>query len=193
MTAAASHSTARSAGRRETRPTVSLERFLAELPAEDAAEARAAAARIDALEREIGPPGWLERRVIRLGLAALALFAAGVALLLARAYGLQGLPGAVLVPLLGAFPALVLAYMWSVRGRSRLDHEKMALNESHFLPHGGVYFGGQGGDFGGDQGNDLGGAGRVMRVERPRAKASPNLRERTHALHAEATKRRWWW
>lgn len=185
MTAAASHPTARPEARPDPRPTVSLETFLAELPAEEAAEARAAAARIDALERAIGPPGWLERHLVRLAVAALALFLAGVALLLARAYGLQFLPGAALVPLLGAFPALVLGYLWSVRGRSRLDHEKMALNDAHFLPHGGVYFGAQGGDFGG--------AARVMRVERPRAKAAPNLRERTHALHAEATKRRWWW
>lgn len=171
------------ASRPTNRPTVPLEAFLADLPADEAGAARVAAARIDALEREIGPPGWLERHLVGLGLGALALFAAGVLLLLGRATGLGGLPGAaVLVPTLGAFPALVLAYVWSVRGRTRRDREKMALNERHFLPRGGLYFGARAG---------AGGAARVLRVERPRSE--PTLREKTERLHAEATRRRWWW
>lgn len=165
---------------------VPLDAFLAELSADEAAQARAAAARIDALEREIEPPGWLERRIIGLGLGALALFAAGVALLLARAAGVVGWPGtAALVPMLGAFPALVLVYVWSVRGRTRRDREKMALNERHFLPNGGLYFGGHDGLC--DR------TPRVMRVEPPPERAEPTLREKTERLHAEATRRRWWW
>ena len=58
--------------------TLTLEAFLAGLADEDAAQARVAAARIDALEREIGPPGWIERNLMRLALAALALFVLGV-------------------------------------------------------------------------------------------------------------------
>ena len=164
-----------------SRPTVPLEAFLAELPPGEAAEARAAAARIDALERRIGPPGWLERHRAGLGLGALALFTAGLALFIARAVGVGGMPGpALLVPMLAAFPALALGYLWSVRGRSRLDREKMVLNETHFLPHGGVYFGARDG------------GARVLRVEPPAAEA-PNLRERAERLHAEVTHRRWWW
>ncbi len=37
--------------------SLDLEEFLAGLAEEDGAEARVAAARIDALEREVGPPG----------------------------------------------------------------------------------------------------------------------------------------
>ena len=170
-----------SKGTPTTRETVPLETFLAELPEEEKAEAREAAERIDELERDIGPPGWIERHLVGLGLAALALFAAGLALFFARAGGIGWAPGAaVLVPLLAAFPLLALAYLWSVRARSRLDRQKMALNEAHFLPHGGVYFGSRAG------------RGQVMRVEPP-SEDEPTLRERAERLHAEATRRRWWW
>ncbi len=164
-----------------TRPMVPLEAFLAELPEDDAAEARAAAARIDALEREVGPPGWLERHLVPLGLGALVLFTIGVLTLLGHMAGLRSFLGlAAVVPLVAAFPLLVLAYVWSVRGRTRLDRQKMELNERHFLPHGGLYFGARNGE------------GKVMRVE-VRPEAEPNLRERTEALYGEVTKRRFWW
>ena len=122
--------------------TLSLEDFLAGLAAEDAARVRVAAARIDELEREVGPPGWIENNLVHLALAALALFGLGVA-------GLIGVPGWVramfglggVTLMVAAFPALVLAYLWSVRGRTGADYEKMELNEKHFLPHGGYYFG----------------------------------------------------
>ena len=57
--------------------TLTLEAFLAGLAEEDAAQARVAAARIDALEREVGPPGWIERNLTWLVAAALVLFAIG--------------------------------------------------------------------------------------------------------------------
>lgn len=163
------------------RQTIPLEAFLAVLPPDEAAQARASAARIDALERQIGPPGWLEQHLMGLGLGALVLFTLGVLLLAGRAVGLVGAIGSgAVVPMLAAFPALVLAYVWSVRGRTRLDREKMDLNERHFMPHGGIYFGARGG------------TRTVMRVERSE-KPEPTLRDRAHALHAEATRRRWWW
>ena len=81
--------------------------------------------------------------------------------------GLSGVTG-----LVAAFPALMMAYLWSVRGRTAADHEKMALNEKHFLPHQGVYFGG----------------GAVVRVNW--TKRELNLREQVEARHAEVTKRR---
>lgn len=160
---------------------IPLEAFLARLPEDAAAEARAAARKIDALEREIGPPRWLERNLVGFGLGALLLFTLGILLLAGRAAGLlRFVELFVVVPLLAVFPALVLAYLWSVRGRTRLDHEKMGLNERYFLPHGGVYFG------------TRDGTRKVIRVE-PRAEDAPTLREKAEKLHAEATKRRWWW
>jgi hypothetical protein len=156
-----------------------LETFLAALPAQEAAEARVAAAGIDALERRTGPPGWIERNLIGLVLVALVLFGLGVAGLTGVfTWGRDtlGLGGVTLM--VSAFPALMLAYLLSVRGQTRLDHEKMALNERHFLPHGGLYFGASSGP------------GKIMRVDRPQ-RAEPNLRERIEAQHDAATKRKW--
>ena len=155
-----------------------LEEFLAWLAPEDAAAARVAAAWIDALERKIGPPGWIERNVVRLALAALALFLLGVGGLigvLGWVRAIFGLGGVTLM--VAAFPALVVAYLWSVRGRTRADHEKMALNEKHFLPHDGFYFGARSGQ------------GKVVRVDlQP---VDMNLREQVEARHHAAMKRRW--
>ncbi len=158
--------------------TLGLEAFHAGLAEEDAAAARVAAARIDALEREIGPPGWIERYLVRLALAALVLFGLGVA-------GLIGVPGWVrasfglggVTLMVAVFPALVLAYLWSVRGRTAADYEKMALNEKHFLPHGGYYFGAPNG------------GGKVARAH-PKS-GEKNLREQVQARYDAATKRRW--
>jgi hypothetical protein len=158
--------------------TLTLEDFLAGLADEDAARARVAAARIDALEREVGPPGWIERNLMNLGLAALVLFALGVA-------GLIGVPGWLraavglggVTLMVAAFPALMLAYLWSVRGRARADYDKMELNEKHFLPHGGYYFGASGG------------LSKVVRAQ-PKS-GEKNLREQVQARYDAATKRRW--
>lgn len=162
------------------RKTVDLEAFLAGLPEAEAAEARAAAARIDELERWIGPPGWIERNFVRLSAVTLVLFVLGIAGVIGVFAGWRftiGIGGVVL--LVSAFPALMLAYLVAVRGRTRLDHAKMALNERHFMPHGGLYFGAPRGD------------GKVLLVRV--AKHAPDLRQRTHAQYAAATKQRWWW
>ena len=164
----------------ETPEAVDLETFLAGLPAEDAAELRVAAAEIEALEREVGPPGWIERNLVTLTLTSLVLFALGLAGLIGVLAGLTGVIGlGGIVLLVAAFPVLMLAYLWSVRGRTRVDKAKMTLNDRHFLPHGGVYFGARGN-------------GKVVRVAPPQS-GEPNLRQRTEALHATATRRRWWW
>jgi hypothetical protein len=153
----------------ETQP---LEVFLAGLPEENAAEARVAAARIDALEREIGPPGWIERNLIVLALVSAVLFVAGAGGLLgifAWGRAIFGLGGITLM--VSAFPGLILAYLLSVRGRTGADAEKMDLNTAHFMPHGGAYFGG----------------GRVVRVDwKPR---EMNLRDQVQARYDAATKR----
>jgi hypothetical protein len=158
--------------------TLTLEEFLAGLAEEDAAAARVAAARIDALECEVGPPGWIERNLVWLALAALALFVLGVGGLigvLGWVRAMFGLGGVTLM--VAAFPALMLAYLWAVRGRTRADHEKMELNKIHFLPHGGLYFGA------------ANGGGKVVRVHlQP---VDMNLREQVEARHAAAMRRRW--
>ena len=157
-----------------------LDDFLAGFAAEEAATLRRAAERIDAIEREIGPPGWIERHLGRLMLGAFGLFMLGVILLFRLAVsggGFLWLTAVVL--LLAAFPALSFAYLWSVRRRTAADHEKMALNERHFLPRGAVYFGPRDGQR------------VVLRVSI--GKDAPTLKERTERLHAEATRRRWWW
>ena len=158
--------------------SLSLEEFLAGLPDEDGARVRVAAARIDALEREIGPPGWIERNLAPLALAALVLFAIGAGGLFGIfgwGRAIFGLAGVTLM--VAAFPALMLAYLLSVRGRSRADHEKMELNEKHFLPHGGFYLGAPAG------------SGKVVRVQRK--SGEKNLREQTQERYDAATKRRW--
>ena len=156
-----------------------LEEFLAGLAKEDVAAVRTAAARIDALEREVGPPGWIERNLVVLAVGALVLFASGAGGLFGvfgwvrAVFGLGGI-----ALMAAAFSALMMAYMLSVRGRTGVDHEKMALNEEHFLPHGGLYFG------------TINGDGEVLLVEPPKS-VEMNLRERTLAQHAAATKRQW--
>ncbi|MFQ5567715.1 MAG: hypothetical protein ACE5EU_15290, partial [Paracoccaceae bacterium] len=130
------------------------------------------------LERGIGPPGWIERHLAPLAVAALVLFGLGVA-------GLIGVPGWLravfglggVMLMVAAVPALVLAYMWSVRGRTRVDHEKMDLNEKHFLPHGGFYFGAPNG------------GGKVVRA--PPKSGEKNLREQVQSRYDEANKRHW--
>jgi hypothetical protein len=155
-----------------------LSAFLTRLGPEDAARARAAAERIDALERAIELPGWIERNLVRLALAALVLFvigAGGLFGIFGWGRALFGLGGVTLM--VAAFPALMLAYLLSVRGRTRADHEKMTLNVSHFLPHGGLYFGA------------VDGVGMVVRAQ-PKS-GEKNLREQVQARYDAATKRRW--
>ena len=160
---------------------IPLETFLAELPEEDAAAARRAAERIDTLERQVGPPGWLERNLISLALIALAFFVVGAGALIGAFPWLRSVIGIGGISVLVAgFPVLMFVYLMTVRGRTAVDREKMRLNDLHFLPHGGIYF------------RDAGmrGPGFVLRIE-PLKKGEPTLRERAEAQYAEATKRRW--
>jgi hypothetical protein len=158
--------------------TLTLEAFLSRLTEEDAAEARVAAARIDALERAIEPPGWIEQNLMQLTLVALVLFVLGVGGLigvLGWIRAMFGLGGVTLM--VAAFPALMLTYLWLVRGRTRADYEKLELNERWFLPHGGFYFGA------------ANGGGKVVRVVwNPGEK---NLRDQVQARYDAATKSRW--
>ncbi|HUS53260.1 MAG TPA: hypothetical protein VMY41_04545 [Thermohalobaculum sp.] len=164
---------------KNTRESTDLETFLASLPDAEAAEARVAAARIDALENLVGPPNWIERNLVLLAVVTLGLFVTGVTGLIGVfAWGREtlGLGGVTLM--VSAFPTLVFAYLFSVRGQTRFDHAKMALNERHFLPHGGLYFG------------TPSGSGKVVRVDPPKT-GEPTLREQIEAQHHAASTRKW--
>ncbi|MFQ5625621.1 MAG: hypothetical protein ACE5FM_03090 [Methyloligellaceae bacterium] len=126
------------------RKTIDLETFLESLPEEDAANARAAAARIDELERTAQRIGKSDRRYVILfaGAVLLALAAAVMAL---GGYDLfsSGNAGygdmAVLV-MAGALPLLVLIYSLRMRERTKIDRQKFQIIETCFMPYDGIYF-----------------------------------------------------
>ncbi|MEM8743644.1 MAG: hypothetical protein AAGF14_03305 [Pseudomonadota bacterium] len=122
---------------------VELETFLNDLPEETAAKARAAAARIDELEYAAARIGASDQRYLK-------MFAvAGVLALIATVFTLGGfigsrsgeisLTGITMLVMAGAFPLLVLIYSVRMRERTKLDQQKFAIIESHFLPYGAVY------------------------------------------------------
>lgn len=164
---------------------IPLETFLADLTEEQANDARAAAERMDELERRIGPPGWLERNLISLALIALAFFVVGVGALIGAFSWLRSVMGMGGITLFVAcFPGLIFAYLYSVRGRTAVDRQKMALNERHFLPLGGLYFSGLAHD------TDRPGQAFVLRVAPPE-QDEPTLRDKVEAQYASA--KRWHW
>lgn len=123
--------------------TVDLDTFLAELPAEMAAKAKAAAARIDELEHAADRIGQSDRRY-------LVLFAiAGLLALTATAIGLGGFDlfkrghstvlDFVVIGMAGAFPLLVLIYSLRMRERTKIDQKKFEIIEAYFLPYDAIY------------------------------------------------------
>ncbi len=123
---------------------IDLETFLESLPAEAAANARAAAARIDELEHAAQRIGAVDRKYIFLfaGAGILALAAAAMTLggypLFSRSNGTLG-DLAVLV-MAGALPLLIVFYSLRMRERTRLDQKKFELIETYFMPYNGIYF-----------------------------------------------------
>ena len=115
---------------------VSLEAFLGALDPETAAELRAIAARIDALERVADGLAGIERRLMPwVGMAAL-LFLFGIGLILTA-----GIATAMTASLcLLALPVVAGVYAWQIKPRTQADSEAQALNRAHFLPHGCLYF-----------------------------------------------------
>ena len=123
--------------------TVDLDTFLAELPSETAAKARAAAARIDELEHAAGRIGASDHRYM-------VLFAiTGVLALCATVFTLGGFhlfdggKAAILrtamLMVAGAFPLLVLIYSFQMRERTKIDQKKFEIIETYFLPYGAIY------------------------------------------------------
>jgi hypothetical protein len=116
---------------------VALERFLAGLDARAAAEARVAAAEIDRLALVGDRMEGIERRYLPWAAGGALMFAIGVWLL----FDPRVQPGwLTLALLLGALPAVAVAYAWAVAPRTRADRATERLNRAHFLPHGGLYF-----------------------------------------------------
>jgi len=160
---------------------IPLDTFLAELTDEQAADARAAAERMEALERQIGPPGWIERNLFSLAIIALTLFLVGVAALVGIFSWLRSVIGiGGITILVAAFPALIFAYLFTIRNRTAVDNQKMALNERHFLPRGGLYLGSPGQEA----------SGIVLRVAPP-SQGEPTLRDKVEARYASAKKWHW--
>lgn len=129
---------------RDQRPPVDLATFLAELPPDAAGDARAAAHRMDELERSIDPIRDIEARYAWAAWLALAFFIAGAIIVLwpgewaAAVFAVIGRLG--VVAMLSGLPLLGFAYGMATRDRSRVDLNKIVLNRKHFLPHGAYYF-----------------------------------------------------
>ena len=126
------------------RKTVDLETFLEGLPGEAAANARAAASRIDELERAAQRIGKSDRRYVKLfaGAMLIALAAAIMALGgidLFRA-GVGDFGDFAVLAMAGAFPVLVVIYSLRMRERTRIDQQKFEIIETFFMPYDGIYF-----------------------------------------------------
>jgi len=123
---------------------IDLEIFLESLPAEAAANARAAAARIDDLEHAAQRIGTVDRQYIFLfaGAGILALIAAAMTLsgnpLFSSGHG--RLSDLVVLVMAGALPLLIVVYSLRMRERTRLDQQKFKLIETYFMPYNGIYF-----------------------------------------------------
>ena len=126
------------------RMNIDLETFLESLPEEGAAKARAAAARIDELERAAQRIGTSDRTYIYLfagagvlGLAAAVLTFGGFQL-----FGTVSITtgGISVLAMAAVFPALVLVYSLRMRERTKIDRQKFEIIENFFLPYDGIYF-----------------------------------------------------
>ncbi len=131
---------------------IALDAFLDRLDQQSAGEARAAAGRMDELERVAQDLDGIERAYLPWAIAALALFISSGVLLLSDSNmfrGAQDFLGPVgLAGMAAALPILGIVYTIQVRGRTQADVEKFALNKEAFAPHGGIYFPAPGGGTG---------------------------------------------
>lgn len=158
---------------------ISLDAFLQTLPDSDAAEARAAAARMDEFERVARRVAEPDKRFLAgMGLAAV-LFVIAAALLMSggdffdNARGTLGIIGVIVMAAL--LPALIVSYTVRMRERTRADRQCFELNQTYFMPHGGVYF----------PGEEEGGSWVFVPDHDSKAWRQPG--------QAEAIKARWYW
>jgi hypothetical protein len=124
--------------------TIDLETFLEGLPETAAANAKAAAARIDELERAAQRIGKSDRQYVMAfaGAGVLALIAAFMTLGGYNLFegGYAALDDLVVPVLAGVFPLMILIYSLRMRERTRIDQEKFEIIETYFLPYNGIYF-----------------------------------------------------
>lgn len=122
---------------------IDLEEFLAELPEEDAANARAAAARIDELEYAAQRIGRSDQRFMKLfalaGICTVAAVVAGISAGGTFRGGGTGLTDLAILLLASAFPVMVLVYSLKMSERTKLDRRKFEIIETYFLPHDAIY------------------------------------------------------
>ena len=123
---------------------VSLAAFLANLDSEAAAHVKTAAAAMDELERRAQPVRGIEQRLAPVFIASAVAFVVGLILFFAGKNALFGVFSWIdnlgITFLLGALPVLGFYYAFRVRWRTRADTRSFELNQSHFIPHGGIYF-----------------------------------------------------
>lgn len=115
---------------------LALDDFLAGLEETEAARARVAAAEIDRLARVGDRMQGIERRFLWPAAIGAALFVIGLWILFHPALG----AGLAMAACLAVLPAVGCVYAWRVGPRTRADRAAEALNRTHFLPHGGLYF-----------------------------------------------------
>ncbi|MGI9409491.1 MAG: hypothetical protein ACR2OV_05430 [Hyphomicrobiaceae bacterium] len=123
---------------------VTLAEFLGSLDGEVAAHVKAAAAAIDDLERRAQPVRGIERRLAPVLFASAIAFVLGLTLFFAGKNALFGsfswIDNLGITLLLGGLPILGFYYAFRVRWRTRADTRSFELNQTHFIPHGGIYF-----------------------------------------------------
>ena len=123
---------------------VTLPEFLGGLNGDAAEEAQAAADEIDELENRAKKVKGIERQLEPVFYCAILAFVVGACRFVGGEdfmFGLLGwIDGLGISFLLGALPALGFYYAFRVRWRTRADARSFELNQSHFMPHGGIYF-----------------------------------------------------
>lgn len=125
------------------RRQIDLETFLDGLSEEDAANARAAAARIDEIEHAAQRIGGSDKKFMKLfGLAGITTMVAAY-LALGGYHMFQGgqahFADVVILLMASAFPVLVLVYSLKMNERTKLDRKKFEIIEAYFLPHDAIY------------------------------------------------------
>lgn len=125
------------------RRQVDLETFLADLPAESAAKAKAAAARIDELEHAAQRIGQSDTAYMRLLAISGVLFLIAAGMLFSGqdmfADGTPQLSDIVVLVMAGALPVMVFVYCFKMNERTKIDRIKFQIIEDCFLPYDAIY------------------------------------------------------
>lgn len=124
--------------------TIDLETFLEDLPETAAANAKAAAARIDELERAAQRIGKSDGNYI-IAFSVTGVLALIAAYMILGGYTLfTGGNGAVsdlaVLFMAGGFPMMIVIYSLRMRERTKLDQQKFEIIETYFMPYNGIYF-----------------------------------------------------